>query len=448
MRTKETENLFDIIQHKIINLDTDHKFKVATNVQYTFTNILSNIVDKDFLSQAIVFYIEIASERNHAVFLTERKKDKKIVWKRYIGTLSCESGKREAYYLIEIDPSVADIDLTFLRCAETVYYEWIVEKISGLVQSEKKAVEVKEAELLEFEQNISTEFQRFMRTIYSIPVEMITAISGIYYEKEECCSNLLFYLEDKKKVNICGVELKSPIKFTSENISKIRKQLQMGNRNQCLLLCQNENPEAAWEVIGLYEVETLLEHGISFTFLRHMAWEMLIGKRLSVCFENGIYLIKSREVTMRKLEEKYKNIFGLAMSLNIKKVCKEAFNQKHGTIVVILKEEDAQREITRLIECSSGTEIKPRILNEGFTGSMTSIDGALRVSKKGKCYGYGLILTSPKEIESFEGEAARGARYNSAKRYIAGCKACGYAAIGIVVSEDGPVTIFSSEDDF
>ncbi len=45
MRTKETENLFDIIQHKIINLDTDHKFKVATNVQYTFTNILSNIVD-------------------------------------------------------------------------------------------------------------------------------------------------------------------------------------------------------------------------------------------------------------------------------------------------------------------------------------------------------------------------------------------------------------------
>lgn len=448
MRTKETENLFDIIQHEIINLETDHKFKVATNVQYTFTDILSNIVDKEFLSQAIVFYIEITSERDHAAFLTERKKDKKIVWKRYIGTLSCEYGKREAYYLIEIDPSVAEIDLTFLRCAETVYYEWIVEKISGLAQSKKKAVEVKEAELLEFEQNISTEFRHFMRTIYSIPVEMITAISGIYYEKEECCSNLLFCLEDKKKINICGVELKSPIKFTSENISKLRKQLQMGNRNQCLLLCQNENSEVAWEVIGLYESKNLLEHGISFTFLRHMAWEMLIGKRLSVCFENGIYLIKSRKVIMRNLEEKYKDVFELAIDLNIKMICEEAFNQNHGTIVVILKEEDAKREILRLIQCSSGTEINPGILKEGFTGCMTSIDGALMVSEKGKCYGYGLILTSPKEIESFEGEPARGARYNSAKRYIAGCKACGYAAIGIVVSEDGPVTIFSSEDDF
>ncbi|HIB66545.1 MAG TPA: hypothetical protein EYO33_15875, partial [Phycisphaerales bacterium] len=69
---------------------------------------------------------------------------------------------------------------------------------------------------------------------------------------------------------------------------------------------------------------------------------------------------------------------------------------------------------------------------------------AVLLDPQGLCYGVGVILDGP---ATPQGSPARGARYNSAIRYLSAHPGC----LIIAVSEDGPVDIFpqrqASHDD-
>jgi hypothetical protein len=111
----------------------------------------------------------------------------------------------------------------------------------------------------------------------------------------------------------------------------------------------------------------------------------------------------------------------------------EALSQKHGTILVVTN--GAKEEAARLKDqCFT---IDPIRLNESLTSKVTSIDGAVLLSSNGTCYAIGVILDG---IATQKGDSSRGARYNSAIRYLEFIKEK-YECVIVIISEDGMVDI-------
>lgn len=74
---------------------------------------------------------------------------------------------------------------------------------------------------------------------------------------------------------------------------------------------------------------------------------------------------------------------------------------------------------------------------------MTNIDGAIFIDTKGKCHAIGMIVDGETIIE---GDAGRGARYNSINNYINWAFKTGKGYfVGIIVSEDGMINVVVPE---
>ena len=91
----------------------------------------------------------------------------------------------------------------------------------------------------------------------------------------------------------------------------------------------------------------------------------------------------------------------------------------------------AQKEADRLK--SQAIVIEPTRLTPAVTNMITAIDGAVLVDPSSICYAIGVILDGP---ATEKGDPSRGARYNSAIRYV---EVSSHCCLVIVVSEDGSV---------
>lgn len=348
------------------------------------------------------------------------------------------------FLYVSIDDS--NIDATFLNCAEKVYYKWLSELLSSIIRavpcsSEKyfhrsigiRSLQMKSAEI----------FQEYMSDVLDIDIEIITTLSSIYYEKSACRTALVFSFSDVN--NLPGICFDKPIPFNRQNIKIIRKRLQMGKDNQCLLLCKNEN---AWEVKGLYYAEDFKNKGISFHILGHVVWKMEVRGKFSVCCKVGEYVMDDDVFKVKKLEKGFNKLFGHNPSPNMQIIFEEIIHQEHGTVLIIIQNtaglnNNVDEEAKRIIRDSTGIKIRPTEVEKDFIISVTSIDGALIVDDTGLCYGIGMILDGSATIK---GKPERGARFNSTKRYIKSCKEKDMKVMGVVLSEDGMVDVFTTND--
>jgi len=105
--------------------------------------------------------------------------------------------------------------------------------------------------------------------------------------------------------------------------------------------------------------------------------------------------------------------------------------QAHGTMLVVHPEaaDEGQRLHPQALTIAP-THPSPEALL-----AMTSIDGAVLVGPDARCHAVGVILDG---TATGTGDPARGARYNSAVRYLAGQ---GKGALIIIVSEDGMINL-------
>ena len=120
------------------------------------------------------------------------------------------------------------------------------------------------------------------------------------------------------------------------------------------------------------------------------------------------------------------------------KIINNAVKQKHGTMIVFA--ENAKEEAKRLRE--SSIPIEPTRVSEKFVNFATKIDGAMMCDEKGVCHSVGIILDGK---ASDDEDSSRGARYNSAIRYIDQQRRKGKKSFAVVVSEDGYINCFSTE---
>lgn len=127
------------------------------------------------------------------------------------------------------------------------------------------------------------------------------------------------------------------------------------------------------------------------------------------------------------LRKQFEEGFDASTLCDVVKIAVEAL---HGAIVVITK--DAAAECERLV---GKMGIQPFDYNQEALRGAMSIDGAIMVDLQGVCHGVGLILdgsAAPQE------NPARGARYNSVRRYMDAHPNC----VIMVVSEDGMINVF------
>lgn len=228
------------------------------------------------------------------------------------------------------------------------------------------------------------------------------------------------------------VKLTTPVEIY--NYRGIRKLLEVSS-NKMALLC---DVESVWGLgLPLDTYQPSRENLFEIRFAEHQTWELVHA-------ENIMLRVKYRQARLPRARfdkklfcDRVHQFFKVNEStVNILvKAVEAAVEQRHGTMLVITPE--AERETNRL--AAQSTVIEPVIVSKDIISHLSNVDGAILISPEGIIYSFGVILDGK---ASENGSPARGARYNSAIRYIDGERSRNIDCLALIVSEDGYVDLY------
>ncbi|MCS7461742.1 diadenylate cyclase [Paenibacillus doosanensis] len=256
-----------------------------------------------------------------------------------------------------------------------------------------------------------------------------------------------------------------------EDGHRIRKLLEMTNNERDLFLIADEQTiygigEVDWSLLGTDSVFKLEFKGLSRydLMLITLQKEAATDKRVEADEDKKLFKMTTnlRIVSTKLLGVSFKNpeigrdrfdpdlfkriasaVFADDTTIqekNLDKLCKlikEATRQQSGTMVVIAKPDTAEAEVRRLKKQS--TPIIKTQLNPAFIKHLTAIDGALYCDTDASCHAIGVILDGL--AQEHIGDASRGARFNSAHRYLEKLKLEPTPCVIVIISEDGMVNL-------
>ena len=309
--------------------------------------------------------------------------------------------------------------------------------------------------------NIEIRIAFMLQTMFKpLNIDLVNSLSGEYYEKAECFSNMVFLPREavkKLKKNDLLIYHFENIDFKSENNRLLRKLLQVTQQDLALVLGET-NERKSFNVPGICEKEDLNDFlknndGTIIPCIRveikgHMHWNMFLNEKYILSCKNGHYKIECSLEDVY-LKEKIAAYFGTQQDDydDLIDSIIQSQNQGHGTMLIIMNTEDAVNEAERIGSlCYGFREKEPR--RQAKINCLNAIDGSVIIDTKGKVHGIGMILDG---ISLENGNPARGARYNSAVKY------CSYLrnnkdengndnpikAMILIVSEDGFADIIS-----
>lgn len=306
-------------------------------------------------------------------------------------------------------------------------------------------------------------------------LEQIDEISGLPYEGASPFGSMVFV--NKQVIEETNF-ITFSIRFTTEDriqlddAKRIRKLLELTNEGKDLFLIADHS-----HIYGLGEVNWGLQHqnivlrldlsGLSKFSLTLVSTEAEPFKSGQVIIqdeqkyyrsdlplaENILLSVSSKnprlgeegyhpERFMKLLENVFWN--GQASELVKHKIktldllVRKAREQKHGTMVVITSPTTAKKELATLRKQSTLIEASP--INPQHIKFLTAIDGAIYFDTNADCRAIGVILDGNAKEDI--GDASRGARFNSAHRYLHKLKdeQKEHCVIAII-SEDGMVDL-------
>lgn len=353
-------------------------------------------------------------------------------------------------FAMQFDPKVLDTFYKIPQSAElrlhslldTIIYEtlsYINECAQGLVHGEE-IVEKSQSELIKMSGRHF--LQGILRNDSVVnPFEKINKISSLSYEKSFSDGKILLMNNQAALAFATKHLLKTLVQFEEKiplsSTRHIRKILELSN-SEVYLLSDGE---------FLYStVEFILPHETQYNFFtiefnNYFSWQLNHnGNKLMQVTHEEVFIPKPK-VSFFNFSMEVKKIFPDLESkkiLNLYRLTLEALKQVKGTIIVVSK--NARSEAHRLR--NQGFLIEALPLSPSIIRSITSIDGAVLMDLDGYCHGIGVILDG---IATEKGDPSRGARYNSAIRYVETiAKTPNYAnCFAIVISEDGDVDMIS-----
>ena len=256
-------------------------------------------------------------------------------------------------------------------------------------------------------------------------------ISSLRYEGAEGVGKLL--LARRGHPNVEEVfALTCPTELT--DYRAVRKLLQMTTPD-VHLLADGDNVYALGRQVGSYDA--VREDLFVVSFITHYAWELQHAGHVLLRSHYGLPGLPRTRLSRTGFRKALRRTFDLSDPAKVERlwdVVLEASRQPHGTLLVITTEALAEADRLKL-QC---TLVEPVPLTPLITRLVTSIDGAVLLDPEGYCYSIGVILDGR---ASGRGDSARGARYNSALRYV---ESSAYPCLAVVVSEDGLVDVITS----
>ena len=226
------------------------------------------------------------------------------------------------------------------------------------------------------------------------------------------------------------LKLTTPVRLTEYR--KIRKILEIASRDLSLY-------SDGLQILGLCklkgEYDETNQDLLTINFIGAHKWELAHGSHIMLIVEYTNPRFPKQKINRERFDDLLKRTFLIISSEDIKNlwnIVNTATAQKHGTLLIISSE--AKNEAARL--ANQSTTIEPTLLNESLIRNVTSIDGAILLDSTGVCHSIGVILDG---ISTNKGTSERGARYNSAIRYVENNKK---KCVAVIISEDGMVDLY------
>jgi hypothetical protein len=146
----------------------------------------------------------------------------------------------------------------------------------------------------------------------------------------------------------------------------------------------------------------------------------------------GVPRLPEQRLRRERLDDIAGRVFGECDTDALWSLATAAADAEHGTMLVI--SERAAEEAARVE--SQALTIEPTRLDDTLVRQVTGIDGAVLVDPSGSCHAIGVILDG---VATSTGDRSRGARYNSAVKYLASAEDT--PTVILLVSEDGMINL-------
>ncbi|WP_329767383.1 diadenylate cyclase [Bacillus nitratireducens] len=293
---------------------------------------------------------------------------------------------------------------------------------------------------------INESVNRFLMDItnYKLNLSALEEYANLKYEGSEANGSMyLVTREDMKKTNII-LKFKNPIPLNQTR--KVRKLLETTSNDLHLIVNKDTG-----EIKGLGNIKDNKDL-LRINFIKYQQWELFFsGEKL---ISSSSYNILFGDYGRAKQKAEFESFFKVGSIFSdfnthkdeLWKIVESAMGQKHGTMLVI--SDIAEKESKRLE--NESFNIEPKYLEKPIMYSISNIDGAVLINPECYCFSMGVILDGLSYIDT-ETDIARGARYNSAHRYLKTLKNNIYKhekfkTLIVIVSEDGMTNYISESN--
>lgn len=240
-----------------------------------------------------------------------------------------------------------------------------------------------------------------------------SSISTMTYEGSDVKGRISL-MSTGKALDECDVVFREPI-FIAD-FRAVRKVLELCIDNNSLISDGDM-------IYGM--TSRKIKKSYSVFFRLHNQWEIHQDSKILITVSMGLPVLYSDVLFENNIKANLSDRFE-KYSDELVKIIKIACRSLKGALVVV--SEEAKEECERLK--GQGFDIDSVNTDPKIIKSFFNVDGAVFFSPDGKCHGFGMILDG---VASEGGLSSRGARYNSALRYI---KSRNKKVLTVVVSED------------
>jgi hypothetical protein len=261
-------------------------------------------------------------------------------------------------------------------------------------------------------------------------LNMCNYVSSLKYEGDVGVGKLIACKEGQHPNLEVVLKLATPVQLTEYR--KIRKLLEIASRDLSLY-------SDGLQILGLGKIKGQYDEKnqnlLMINFSGAHKWELVHGSHTMLIVENTNPQLPKLKINRGIFDDLLKRTFPKISFESIERlwnIVNTATTQKHGTLLIISSE--AEKEAIRLKNQS--TMVEPTLLNDSLIRNVTSIDGATLLDSNGICHSIGVILDG---MSTNKGTSERGARYNSAIRYVENNKK---KCIAVIISEDGMIDLY------
>jgi len=259
--------------------------------------------------------------------------------------------------------------------------------------------------------------------------EVLNEVATMKYEQRVGLGRMLLVQPDSAGVD---VQLRLSRKVRLDQHRTIRKLLELSGSRGMALLTDGQDVYGLGGARDDYDARG--ESMFSITIAEQGTWEIGHAGERMMQVRYGRPLLPAPKITRERFEEIALRVFGEDEEFDAEtlwEVIQAATEAEHGTMIVVSAgaEAEAQRLNAQALEIAA-----TRVTSEQVR-SLTTIDGALLFGPNALLQAIGVILDG---TASTKGDPSRGARFNSAVRYL---ESSPIPTMIVLVSEDGMINL-------